>query len=64
MLVPDIFNHNPSAKNLGLEVTDVRLLGTLPDKSCLVDVYTNHGYTLKYKFQLDEAGTATLDMVP
>ena len=64
LIVPDLFAQNPSAQKLGLEVTDVRLIGTLPGASCLIEVHTNRGYTFKYEFRLGEDGAATLDMVP
>lgn len=64
LIVPDLFDSNPTAQKLGLKVTDVRLGGLMPDGSCLVKVTTNHGEIFKYLFRIDNDGHATLDMVP
>jgi hypothetical protein len=63
MVIPDLFAKNPRARKLGLEVTDVRLVGMDGD-SCLVDVETNRGHVFKYKFRFNASGAATLDMIP
>lgn len=64
MIVTDMFNRNPGAQSLGLTAEEVHLGGELPDGSCVVEVDTNHGYVMKYKFRYDENGTATLDLLP
>jgi hypothetical protein len=67
-IIPDLLAHNPGAKKLGLSVEEVRLIGVLPapdNDTCLVEVTTNHGYVMKYKFRYDgDSGTATLDLIP
>jgi hypothetical protein len=65
MVIPDLFAKNPGAKKLGLEVTDITMLGVGNDGSgCIVSVKTNHGYSFKYRFQFSPEGVASLDMVP
>jgi hypothetical protein len=66
-VIPDTFAQNPSAKNLGLEVTGVTPLGV--DESgdapvCLVSVKTSHGISLKYRFRFTPEGVASLDLAP
>jgi hypothetical protein len=66
MIVPDIFNRNPNAQKLGLEVSKVTVLDAADaaeGRACLIAVVTNHGYTLRYRFRFDERGTAALDLV-
>ena len=67
LVVADTFAQNPSAKKLGLEVTSVTMLSV--DESgdspvCLVSVKTNHGISLKYRFQFTPEGVASLDLAP
>ena len=63
MIVTDMFNNNPGTQKLGLTAEEVVLGGVLPDGSCLVEVHTNHGDAMKYKFQYNN-GKATLDLLP
>ena len=63
IIVPDLFAHNPGAQKLGLEATNVRLDGVMPDGACLVEVTTNDGQVFKYLFRVDNSGSATMDML-
>lgn len=62
MIVPDLFNKN----NLGMTAERVELGGEFPDEpgTCYVEITTNTGLLLKYKFRYDGAtGTATIDLI-
>lgn len=66
MIVPDLFNQNPGARKLGLTAENVTLGGEFIDDpgACYVEITTNTGIILKYKFRLDGAtGHATLDAI-
>jgi hypothetical protein len=67
LVIPDTFAQNPSAKNLGLEVTAVTMLSV--DESggapvCLVSVKTNQGISLKYRFRFTPEGVASWSIRP
>jgi len=66
MIVPDLFNNNKGSIKLGLTAEHVELGGELPDEpgSCYVEITTNTGRLMKYKFRYDgTTGTATLDLI-
>jgi hypothetical protein len=61
ILVPDLFNKN----NGGMTAERVELGGEFPDEpgTCYVEVTTNTGLLMKYKFRYDGAtGAATIDL--
>jgi hypothetical protein len=67
MIIPDLFNNNPSAQKLGLEVSKVTVLSiqeTTEGRVCLVAVLTNHRSTFRYLFKLGADGIAALDLAP
>jgi hypothetical protein len=68
LVIPDTFAQNPSAKKLGLKVTGITILSVdesnVGDPVCLVSVETNHGHSLRYRFQFSAEGMATLDLAP
>jgi hypothetical protein len=61
-IVPDLFNKN----NAGMTAERVELGGEFPDEpgTCYVEVTTNTGLLMKYKFRYNGAtGTATIDLI-
>ncbi len=66
MIVPDLFNKNKGAIKLGMKAERVELGGELPDEpeTCYVEITTNTGRLMKYKFRYDAAtGSATIDLI-
>jgi hypothetical protein len=62
-LLPDATNGAFEAQKLSLKVTDVRLIGISPppdSDSCLIEVETNIGMTVKLKYRLGEDGKVTV----
>src|SRR5258708_7122647 len=67
MIIPGLFNQNPSAQKLDLEVSKVRILDVVETPEgpvCFVSVLTSHGSTLRYRFRLGADGIAALDLAP
>jgi len=62
IIVRDLISKDPSAQELGLEVSAVRLMGIGADGRCIVWVETNRDVAIKYLFGYDH-GEASLDMV-
>ena len=62
-IVPFMFAESPSAKKLGLEAANVKFL-SLDGDGCLLEVTTNHGQSLKYRFRLSANGEAALEIIP
>jgi hypothetical protein len=61
-IVRDSFNKN----NIGMTAERVELGGEFPDEpgTCYVEVTTNTGLLMKYKFRYDgETGRATIDLI-
>ncbi len=66
MIVPDLFDKNEGAIKLGLTAKRVELGDEFPDEpeTCYVEITTNTGLLMKYKFRYDGAtGSATLDLI-
>jgi hypothetical protein len=62
IIVPDLFSKNKA----GMTAERVELGGEMPSEpgTCYVEVTTNTGLLMKYKFRYDDAtGTATLDLI-
>jgi hypothetical protein len=66
LIVPDLFNKNPGSIKLGMTAERVELGGEFPDEpgTCYVEIMTNTGLLMKYKFRYDGAtGIATMDLI-
>jgi hypothetical protein len=63
-LVTDLFNRNAGAVKLGLTAENVVLGGGFPEEPgvCYVEVTTNTGRLMKYKFRYDHS-EATIDLI-
>jgi hypothetical protein len=66
LIVPDMFNKNQGSLKLGMTAERVELGGEFPDEpgTCYVEITTNTGLIMKYKFRYDGAtGIATIDLI-